>query len=132
MKNNGASPEERALFVTSRKCQSIRLSPRLVTVHHMDATATHLTWNRWRGTGFPGATSLGPHTARHLRATVAYKKTGSLEVAADSIQITKATAFNHYARINSKDRNKRVNEVLFGKRIKRSAQQIVSEVNNRN
>jgi hypothetical protein len=122
LKNNGATPDEQALFVTSRKCQSVRLSARLVTIHHTDATGMHLTWNRWRGTGIPGATAMGPHAARHIRATAAYKKTGSLGLAADSIQITEETAFKHYARLTTKERNKRVNEVLFGGRIRESLQ----------
>ena len=113
---NNYHPEskEKPLFVIYGRRRSIRMSPKRVTAIYLNATADHLVENQWRGTGVPGVRRHGPHSARHIRGTTVVKKTGSFQAAGDANHNSEITARKHYARFKTKDRNKRVNDVLFG------------------
>jgi hypothetical protein len=56
------------------------------------------------------------------------RDTGSFAMAGDAIQVTEAIAYKYYAQFSPKDRNRRVNEVLFGKRIQKDGKQKSREV----
>lgn len=105
--------KENPLFVIYGERRSVRMSPFRVTAIYLKATGDHLAENKWRGTGIAGVRRHGPHSARHMRGTAMVKKTGSFQAAADANHNSEMIARKHYARFLTKDRNKRVNDVLF-------------------
>lgn len=109
---------EQPLFVASVKGGSARISPEQVSSMYHRMTARYLAENKWRGTGIKGARASRPHSARHIRGTAAVKETGSFQIAGDANQHSAKTAEKYYARFATKERNQRVNKVLFGKKIK--------------
>lgn len=111
--------KEQALFVTSVHPKSTRVSPSLVHRIYSDATGKHLVENKYCGTGIPMVGRHGPHSARHIRGTSIVKNGGSFQDAANANQNSVRTALQHYARWSSKDKNRQVNDVLFGKKKKK-------------
>jgi hypothetical protein len=114
--------KEQPLFVTSAWAKlkmsnegSARLNPQAISHIYTAATELHLAENKWRGTGLAGARKHGPHSMRHIRGTKAVKETGSFQVAADANHNSEGTARKHYARFIPRNRNRRVNKVLFRK-----------------
>jgi hypothetical protein len=105
---------EQPLFITSAAGKSLWVSPELVSIIYKAATTKHLAENKWRGTGISRVKPHGPHSARHIRGTDSVKRTGSTQFAGDVNHNSKKMADKHYTRFLPKDRNKRVNEVLFG------------------
>lgn len=110
---------ETPLFPSSAAHGSVRPGAPALHQVYRKAFAKYLVENKWRGTGIPGVKVTGPHSARHIRATDVIKKTGSFQLAADSIHNSEKMAKKHYARFTTTDRNEHVNETLFG-RIKNS------------
>lgn len=106
--------KEQPLFVNSSKAKNVRVTPLSISIIYSQATGRYLAENKWRGTGIPGVITHGPHSARHIRGTAAIKKTGSSQVAADANHQSVRMAEKHYARFRPKDRNRRVNDTLFG------------------
>lgn len=104
---------EQPLLVTAVRDKSAWVSPVLVSSIYKEATTKHLAENRWRGSGIPHVKPHGPHSARHIRGTDSVKKTGSTQFAGDVNHNSKEMAEKHYTRFIPKDRNRRVNEVLF-------------------
>jgi hypothetical protein len=90
------------------------MTPANVSHTYLRLTNRYLAEKKYRGTGISGVKKHGPHAARHIRGTAAVKKTGSLEVAADANHHSVEAARSHYALFLPKDRNRRVNEALFG------------------
>jgi hypothetical protein len=105
--------EGNPLFVTSKPYGPARLSIISISNAFRAITAKHLAENRWRGTGIRGTKPMCIHSLRHMRATTIVKLTGSFQLAGDSIHISELTARRHYSRFTSKDRNQRVNKILF-------------------
>jgi len=118
LSNNYADCEERPLFVTSGRSKAVRVSPNLVSAIYRGKVEKHLTENIWRGTGIRLVWPTGPHSARYIRGTAIVKKTGSFKLAADANQHTEETAKRCYAIDFTEDQNQRVNNVLFGNRIR--------------
>lgn len=118
LKTYYSGDKEQALFVTASHAKSVRVSPKLIYRIYSSATGRHLVENKCRGTGFPKVGAHGPQCTRHIRGTSIVKNGGSFQDAANANQNTERIAFGHYARWLSKDRNRRVNELLFGKRKK--------------
>jgi hypothetical protein len=112
--------EESLLFVNSSGAESVGLSTKRISRIFYIETEKHLVANKYRGTGLACVRRYGPHGARHIRGTTVVKKTGNFQIAGDANQHSERTARKYYARYNTKDRNKRVNEVLFGKDDKNS------------
>lgn len=105
---------ERPLFVSTICSASIRLSSQRMSAIYFEATGAHLAENKWRGTGMARVRPHRIHSARHVRGTTIVKKTGSFRLAGDGNQNTERMAREHYTRFSTKDRNKLVNETLFG------------------
>jgi transcriptional regulator with XRE-family HTH domain len=106
--------EESPLLVSSYQSKGARMTPANVSHTYLRLTNRYLAEKKYRGTGISGVKKHGPHAARHIRGTAAVKKTGSLEVAADANHHSVEAARSHYALFLPKDRNRRVNEALFG------------------
>jgi len=105
--------EDKALFVTRKGGRSPRLSPQEVSALYRTITVRYLVENKWRGTGLPQVKPHGPHCARHIRGTASVIKTGSFQIAGDANHNSERMARQHYARFAPKNRNRRVNSVLF-------------------
>lgn len=105
--------KDNPLFVV-RKAKYPRMSATRVSRVYSDAISKYLVENKWRNTGLAKVMPTGPHSLRHIRGTTIVKKTGSFQLAADANHTSERTAHRHYARFVTEDRNKRVNEVLFG------------------
>lgn len=105
--------EEQPLFPMTCPSMSARMRP--ITIHdvYRRAFTKYLVENKWRGTGMSQVRPSGPHSARHIRATDTIKKTGSFQLAGDSIHCSERTARSSYARFLTTDRNERVNKILF-------------------
>lgn len=110
--------KERPLFVGSPIGGSVRMLTRTMSDVYRRAGESHLAENKWRGTGIRDVLSSGMHSARHIRGTAAVKKTGSFKFAGDVNQQSGRTAEIFYARFGTKDRNRRVNDILFGDKVK--------------
>lgn len=110
--------EERPLFVSSAKGRSARMSARLVSLVYLRMVGRHLVENKWRGTGIPHVWPTGSHSARHIRGTATVKETGSFQLAGDANQQSELAARKHYTRFLTQDRNRRVNAILLGKRVR--------------
>jgi hypothetical protein len=106
--------KENPLFVSSGLSKIARLSDRRISDIYYSATEIHLVENKWRDTGLQKVGRHGPHSARHIRGTTIMKKTGSAQLAGDANHNSEHTARTHYTRFVSKDRNRRVNDTLFG------------------
>jgi hypothetical protein len=103
------------LFVSSSKGKYPELSAVRMTAVFYEETGKHLAENKYRGTGIARVWRHGPHAVRHIRGTTIVKKTGSFKMAGDANQNSESTARKHYARYNTRDRNNRVNEILYDK-----------------
>jgi hypothetical protein len=114
---------EQPLFVTSVEySRSARMSPQQVSAIYHRMAERHLAENEWRGTGIKQVRASGSHSARHIRGTAAVKETGSFQLAGDANQHSARMAERHYARFATEERNRRVNDVLFGKKVKQTSQ----------
>jgi hypothetical protein len=74
----------------------------------------YLVENKHRGTGVRKVKRTGPHSVRHVRGTTVYRKTRSYKLAGDANQHSERTARKHYSRFTTEERNREVNEILFG------------------
>lgn len=108
--------KEHPLFVNSGRSKTARLSPARVTSVYYEVTERHLAGNKWRGTGIPLVGRHGPHSARHIRGTAAVKKTRSFQIAGDANHHSENMARRHYALLLPEDRNRSVNDALFGEK----------------
>jgi hypothetical protein len=106
--------KEHPLFVASMNSSSARMRPTCVSRTYSEAVTRYLVENRWRGTGYPEVKKHYSHSARHKRGTGALKITGSYQIVADSNHTSIKTAQQHYSKFEPKERNKRVNEALYG------------------
>jgi hypothetical protein len=105
---------EHPLFVNSYKGKEARLTPASLSSIYPTLTEKYIAEKKYRGTGIPNVKKHGPHSARHIRGTAAIKKTGSFEIAADANHNSVRSAREHYAKYLPKDRNRHVNDALFG------------------
>lgn len=105
---------EQPLFVISAGCKSVRAGEAVIYQTYKRAFGKYLAGNKWRGTGLNGVRATGPHSVRHIRATTVVKKTGSFQLAADSIHNSEEMARRHYAMFTTVDRNTKASEILFG------------------
>lgn len=103
------------LFVASFRSKSARMVPVRISRIYTEATRKYLVENKWRGTGINNVKRHGPHSARHIRGTAIVKKTHSIQMAADANHNSEKTARQHYARYLPEERNREVNDALFGK-----------------
>jgi hypothetical protein len=101
------------LFVGTAGSVTARLRPDNISRVYNQATALYLVENEWRGTGLKKVGRSGCHSVRHIRGSSVVKKTGSIELAADANHNSPQMARQHYTRFLPKDRNKRVNNILF-------------------
>ncbi len=118
IKHSSQAAKERALFVTCRNGKTGKISPRRISQIFSRAVERHLVENKYCGTGIPLVWRCGPHSARHIRATTTLKKGGSYLDAGNSIQNSERMARLRYSQFGPKDRNRDVNEILFGKKKK--------------
>jgi hypothetical protein len=106
--------KDHPLFVASLNRSSARMVPTCVSRRYSEAVTRYLVENRWRGTGYSEVKKHYSHSARHKRGTGALKLTGSYQIVADTNHTSIKTAQQHYAKYEPKERNKRVNEALYG------------------
>jgi hypothetical protein len=106
--------KENPLFISSGLSKIARLSDNRISDIYRRATEIHLVENKWRDTGLQKVGRHGPHSVRHIRGTAIMKKTGSAQLAGDANHNSEHTARKYYTRFVSKDRNRRVNDTLFG------------------
>jgi hypothetical protein len=115
--------KEQPLFLSSHAGKSARLNEWAIYQTYRKTFERYLVENRWRGTGMSNVRATGAHSVRHIRATSTMKRTGSFQLAADSIHNSEKMARAHYARFMPTDRNERVNETLFGETKKASQEE---------
>jgi hypothetical protein len=113
IENGHPEIEDHPLFVNSGRGGDIRMLPDRLAGIYASATALHLAENKWRGTGIPKVSSHRSHSVRYIRGTAVVKRTGSFQLAADANHHSEKMSRRHYARFAPKDRNSRVNDVLF-------------------
>jgi integrase len=102
------------LFVSSFATKEARASCQLISIVFNRATEKHLVENKSRGTGIAQVGRIGPHAVRQIRGTAAYKKTGSYEIAGDANHHGAEMSRRYYTQFSPDDRNRRVNDALFG------------------
>jgi hypothetical protein len=69
-------------------------------------------WNPEKKTGIEGAKPTGPHWVRAVLATAVYKRTGSMQLAADAIHDSVETVLNFYVSSLPEDREKLLDNAL--------------------
>jgi integrase/transcriptional regulator with XRE-family HTH domain len=106
--------KDHPLFVASLNRSSARMVPTCVSRRYSEAVTRYLVENKWRGTGYSEVKKHYSHSARHKRGTGALKITGSYQIVADTNHTSIKTAQQHYTKYEPKERNKRVNEALYG------------------
>ena len=121
--------KEHPLFVNSGLGKSARMRPERVSGIYTQATARYLVENRWRGTGIPNVSKHGPQSARHIRGSAAYRKTRLHQDSADANHNSVRMSKKHYTRTSTKERNDRVNEILFPPKKVISSQGVKTELN---